>query len=151
MRLSSSSKVTQPVISDRAGFQLRSQSRYPSKCRLFSFVTLLAEKKKLFSYCFLLTKSCLTLCNPMGYILPGSSVHGIYVKSYAKSEGLDSPLLAMKTEERSHELRSAGSLYKQEKAGKWILPSSLQKGAQNCTYLDFSLMRLTPDFWPISQ
>lgn len=62
------------------------------------------------------------------------------------SEGLDSPLLAMKTEERSHELRSARSLSKQEKAGKWILPSSLQKGAQNCRYLDFSLMRLMPDF-----
>ena len=25
----------------------------------------------------LVTKSCLTLCNPMDYILPGSSVHGI--------------------------------------------------------------------------
>jgi len=62
------------------------------------------------------------------------------------SEGLDPPLLAVKTEERSHELRSASSLQKQEKAGKWILPYSLQKGAQHCRYLDFSLIRLTPDF-----
>ena len=27
--------------------------------------------------CVLVTQSCLTLCNPMDYSLPGSSVHGI--------------------------------------------------------------------------
>ena len=26
----------------------------------------------------LVTQSCLTLCNPMDYSLPGSSVHGIF-------------------------------------------------------------------------
>ena len=28
-------------------------------------------------FCYLVVKSCLTLCNPMDYNLPGSSVHGI--------------------------------------------------------------------------
>ena len=27
--------------------------------------------------CMLIAQSCPTLCDPMGYILPGSSVHGI--------------------------------------------------------------------------
>ena len=31
----------------------------------------------LLNCCYLVAKLCLTLCNPMGYSLPGSSVHGI--------------------------------------------------------------------------
>ena len=43
---------------------------------------------------------------------------------------LDLPLLALKMEEEGHESRNVGDLYKLEKARKWVLPWSLQKGMQ---------------------
>ena len=41
--LSEVKQLIQSHPSDTAGFQQRSQSWYPSKCRLFPFVILLAE------------------------------------------------------------------------------------------------------------
>ena len=33
---------------------------------------------KMYCVCMLVTQSCLTLCDPMDYSPPGSSVHGIF-------------------------------------------------------------------------
>ena len=37
---------------------------------------------KVLLFCCLVTKSCLTLCDPMDYNPPGSSVHGILRQEY---------------------------------------------------------------------
>lgn len=55
--------------------------------------------------------------------------------------------MASKTEEGGHESRDVGSLKKLKKAGKQILPESLQKGIELCQHLDFRSVRL-PDFCP---
>lgn len=46
---------------------------------------------------------------------------------------------------RGHKPRNAGSLWKPEKARKWILPWSLQEKLP-CPHLDFSPGRLMSDF-----
>lgn len=42
---------------------------------------------------------------------------------------------------RSNEPKNAVSLWKLEKASKWILPYSLQKGTKTYSHTDFSLLR----------
>ena len=42
------------------------------------FLTIWATTEALILPCTLLLQSCLTLCNPMGYSLPGSTAHGIF-------------------------------------------------------------------------
>lgn len=59
--------------------------------------------------------------------------------------GLNPVLLALKMEEKGHELRNGGGLWKVREAGKWILPQNLQ-GVQPSQHCDFSTRRPVPDF-----